>query len=131
MTNNIDIVKRMNKAAETKDVEAIKSLLHPQYRMKDPMMEINGAQEFLEFMKDCPFTCRIENASFVAEGNKVVQTLDAVMTSPVSYRLRMCSIVTIEDGKFRSEEVFYDTAQIPKEAKEIGEKLMKNKKKAA
>jgi len=37
MSNNIDIVKRLNKAAETKDFEGIKSLLHPQYWMKDPM----------------------------------------------------------------------------------------------
>ena len=121
----------MNKAAETKDFETVKALLHPKYTLKDPMMEFNSPQEFLEFMKECPFDCRLENVSFVAEGNKVVQTLDAVMTAPISFRFRMCDIITIEDGKIRSEEVFYDTAQIPKEAKELGEKSMKDKKKAA
>lgn len=131
MTNNIDIAKRMNKAAEAKDFETIKSLLHPQFTIKDPMMECNSPQEFLERMKECPGICHFENTSFVSEGNKVVQTLDMVTTAPVAFRLRMCSILTIEDGKIRSEEVFYDTAKIPKEAKELGEKLMKDKKKAA
>lgn len=131
MANNIDLVKRMNKAAETKDFETVKSLLHPQYTLKDPMIEFNSPQEFLEAMKDCPFTCSFENINFVAEGNKVVQTLDVVTTAPVSYRSRMCCIITIEDGKIRSEEMFYDTAQIPKEAMEIAKKSMKGKLKAA
>lgn len=129
--NNIDIVKRMNNAAQSKDFETVKSLLHPKYTLKDPMINFNSAQEFLEGMKDCPFTCSLENVDFITEGNKVVQTLDMVVTSPVSYRSRVCSVMTIEDGKIRSEEMFYDTAQIPKEAKEIGEKMLKDKKKAA
>lgn len=131
MSNHIDIVKRMNKACEAKDFETVKALLHPKYTLKDPMMEFKSPEEFLESMKSCPFTCRLENVSFVAEGNKVVQTLDAVMTAPLSFRFRMCDILTIEDGKIRSEEVFYDTAQIPKEAMEMAQKSMKDKNKAA
>jgi ketosteroid isomerase-like protein len=131
MANNIDIVKRMNKAAEAKDFETVKTLLHPKYTLKDPMMKMNGAEEFLAAMKACPFTCHFENTSFVAEGDKVVQTLDVVMTAPVAYRQRMCSISMIEDGKIRSEEMFYDTAQIPKEAIELIQKSMKEKQKAA
>jgi len=128
MASNIALVERLNKAAETKDFDTVKSLLHPDYTLKDPMMEFHSAKEALEFMKDCPFECKLENVEFVAEsGDKVVQTLDAVMVAPVSFRFRMCDILTIEDGKVCSEEVFYDTAQIPPEARQIGEKAMKAK----
>lgn len=130
MNDNIEIVKRMNKACETKDFKAVEALLHPKYTLKDPMMECKSPQEFLQFMKDCPATCHLENVSFVAEGNKVVETLDAVMTAPVPFRFRMCDILTIEDGKIRSEEVFYDTAKIPEEAKEMGQSAMNARKKA-
>lgn len=131
MASNVDIVKRLNQAAESKDFETVKALLHPKYTLKDPVMSFQSPQEFLQFMKDCPFTCRMENVSFIAEGDKVAQTLDAVMTSPVSFRFRMCDVLTFEDGKVRSEEVFYDPAQIPQEAKDIAEKSMKGKSKAA
>ncbi len=130
MTNNIDIVKRVNKAFETKDIEAAKALLHPKYTFKGPMMEANSPQELLEFMKMCPFSCQSENVSFVSEGNKVVQTFDWVSSAPVKFRMRMCDVMTIEDGKIRSEEMFYDTAKFPKEAAELMQKAMEGKKAA-
>ncbi len=131
MTANVELVKRLNKAAESRDIEAVRSLLHPNYSLKDPMMELNSAEEFLQFMKDCPFTCHLENVKFLEDGDKVVQTLDAVMDAPVAFRFRMCDIVSIEDGRVRSEEVFYDTARMPKEAKDIAEKGLRSLKKAA
>jgi ketosteroid isomerase-like protein len=84
-------------------------------------------------MKDCPFDVSIHNVQMLEDGNKVVQTLDCVMTAPIPFRFRMCDILTIEDGKVRSEETFYDTAQFPPEVKALEDKLTREKqsKKAA
>jgi ketosteroid isomerase-like protein len=130
MTNNIDTVKQMNKAFETKNVEAARALLHPNYSFKGPMMEMHGAEDVLQMMQSCPFSCVNENVSFVAQGDKVVQTLDWVSSAPVKFRLRMCSIVTVENGKVRSEELFYDSAKFPPEAVELMQKAMQGKKAA-
>jgi ketosteroid isomerase-like protein len=125
MTPNIDIVKRLNQACLSKDFDTVKSLLHPNYSLKDPMMSFNSPDEFIAFMKECPFECKMENVSFIAEGDKVVQMLDAVMTAPIAFRFRMCDVLTLENGKVRSEEVFYDPTQIPEEAKTLNQKTAK------
>jgi ketosteroid isomerase-like protein len=130
MPNNVEIVKRLYDACMNKDFDTVKTLLHPKYTLKDPMMELNSPQELLDMMKDCPGG-RMENVSFISEGNKVVGVFDAIATEPVPSRMRMCSIITIEDGKARSEETFYDTAKIPQAVKDMMQKNMPGKKKAA
>ncbi len=125
--SNIEIVERLNKAVELKDWDVVNELLHQHYKLKDPMMEFNNREEFMAFMKDCPFSCFLENITFVEDGDKVVQTFDAVMTDPIAYTMRMCDILTIEDGKVKSEEMFYDTAKIPEEVKALTQKPTKKK----
>ncbi|MCF8496251.1 MAG: nuclear transport factor 2 family protein [Alphaproteobacteria bacterium] len=130
MPNNVEIVKRLYDACMNKDFDTAKALLHSNYTLKDPMMEINSAQELLDMLKDCP-SGRMENVDFISEGNKVVGVFDAIAMEPVPSRMRMCSIITIEDGKVRAEEMFYDTAKIPQEVKDLMQKNMPGKKKAA
>ncbi len=131
MARNVEIVKELYDACMSKDFEKAKTLLHPKYTLKDPMMEIKSAQEFIEMMKNCPMACHLENVNFISEGNKVVGTFDSVATEPVSSRMRMCSIITIEGDKVLSEEMFYDTAKIPKEVMDSMKKSMPVKQKAA
>ncbi len=130
MQKNAEIVKKLYDACMNKDFNTVKSLLHPNYRLKDPMMELNSAQELIDMLKLCP-AGRMENVDFVAEGDKVVGTFDAITTEPVSSRMRMCSVITMEGGKVRSEEMFYDTAKIPQELIELMQKTMPDKTKAA
>ncbi len=127
MTSPVDIVKRMNQAFEAKDTASAKTLLHPQYKFKGPMMEMNSPEEVLGFMQACPFACHSENISIMAEGNRVAQTFDWVSTAPVAFRIRMCSIAQIGDGKIKSEEMFYDTAKFPKAAQDIMQQMMQSK----
>lgn len=130
MASNVEIVKKLYDACMNKDFETAKSLMHPNYTLKDPMMELNSAEEAIAMMKDCPSSWRLENVSFISEGNKVVGTFDSVSTEPVQSRMRMCSICTIEGGKVRSEEMFYDTAKVPQEFIDMMKKGM-SKQKAA
>lgn len=111
---NIEIVKRLNLACEEKDFDTIRQLIHPQYRLKDPQMQLNGPDEFIAFMQDCPGG-RLENIRMFEDGDQVIQTLDCVIDTPRSYRMRMCEVLTIKDGKVIDDETFYDTAQVPEE----------------
>lgn len=112
--SNVAIVKKLYDASVRRDYDMMRSLLHTDYTLKDPMMTLRSADELIEMMKKCP-AGRIENLSFVAEDDKVVGVFDGVTEEPAPSRLRMCSVITLENGKVRSEEMFYDTAQIPPE----------------
>lgn len=116
MSKNLDVVKRCNEAALKKDFDTIKQVLHPNYTLKGPMMSINSADEFIAFMKDCPGECTFENVQFIEAGDKIVQTFDMVMTAPTPSRARVCSVMTLENGKIRSEEMFYDTKDMPQDS---------------
>ncbi len=131
MADLLDIVKRANEAFESKDFATIRSLLHSDYRCVGPEMEAHSLDEMLKLMENCPFDCHFENAEYLVSGNKVVQTGDMVATSPVSYRNRMCDVITVEDGKIRSEELFYDTAKVPKAAAECNKQEAQDWSRAA
>lgn len=111
---NVKIVKKLYDACMAKDFDTIKMLVHENYTLKDPLMQANGVDELIEMIKQCPSDGTIENLSFIAQNDKVVGVFDALQKNPPS-RMRMCSIVTLENKKIRSEEMFYDTAQIPKD----------------
>jgi ketosteroid isomerase-like protein len=130
MTSNVDTVKRLNAACQAKDFRMVESVLHPDFKFKDPTMTLNNPKEYLEFMQNCPFDGKLENATFIESGDKVVQILDCKMTKPSAFTMHMCDVLTFRDGKLVGEEVFFDTAQIPEEAKNIAEKAMQNKKAA-
>lgn len=116
MPDNLEIVKNLYNACIIKDFETVKSLLDPNYTLKDPMMQLNSAQELIDMMANCPGG-KMENIQFIAQGDKVVGTFD-MSTDDDATPLRMCSIVTLENGKIKSEEMFYDTAKIPQDMKD-------------
>ena len=131
MNSNIEIAKKMLKAGESKDMTTLRSFLASNYTLKDPMLSLNGADEAIKFMEDCPTVCTFENTEFVADGDKVVMTGDMVATAPVKFKLRVCDVMKFQNGKITSEEMFYDPSQIPEEAKSAEQKGASGKKKAA
>lgn len=127
MSQALEVVKRVSEAWEKKDTKTYRSLLHNDYKFQGPMMEMCSADEAEAFAQNCPFSCSSENATYVAEGNKVVKIFDWIVTSPVKFQLRMVEFSVVEDGKIRSVELFYDTAKFPKEAMEVlGPKMAAN-----
>ncbi len=118
MMNHVEIVKKMNSIIESKDMNAYREILHPNYTFKGPMMTMNSRDEAVEFMSSCPFKFRHENCIFVSEGNTVVHMFDWVVEAPMQGRFRMAESVVIEGDKIRSVEMFFDTAIFPKEMME-------------
>ncbi len=115
MTAPIDLVKQYVEACGSKDVDTMGSLLHDSFTFAGPCMSFNSKEEMLGFMSQCPFECKHENTTFISEGAKVVQIFDWVVTKPFELTTRMCEVMTVEDGKIRSAELFYDSAKFPTE----------------
>jgi limonene-1,2-epoxide hydrolase len=122
MNSPLEIVQQMSKACQAKDLQTIRRLLHPKYTFRNPMIECHSADEMMSMMGECPFSVRAENVRYAIDGNTVVQMADWVHTKPIAFTLRACSFITVEDGRIRSEEMFFDTAKFPKEALDFIEK---------
>jgi ketosteroid isomerase-like protein len=131
MPNNVDIAKQLFDACMSKDFEKVRSLLHPQYTLKDPMFELKGPDALIEMISNCPFDNKIENMQIIDGGDTVVSTFDCIAEKPVKSTMRMCDILKIEGGKVRSEEMFYDSAKIPQEVRDMMKQSMPGSKKAA
>jgi ketosteroid isomerase-like protein len=119
MNENSEIVKKMFDACNKKDFETVRALVHDDYTLKDPMMELHSADEMIEMMKSMP-PGMAENITMIAEGDKVVSLFDGTMEAQP--KMRMCSVITMEGGKVKSEEMFYDTAKVPQEMKDMMQK---------
>ena len=118
MTQAIEIVKRLNRAFETKDQATFASLLHPNYKFRGSLMQLNSPKEAVEFLAQCPFKSKSQNVRFYEAGDTVTQTFDWVVEEPFKGTIRMCDVITLKDGKVISEELFYDSAKFPKEVLE-------------
>ncbi|MGQ0526407.1 MAG: nuclear transport factor 2 family protein [Alphaproteobacteria bacterium] len=116
-TDNKKIVKDLIDACMNKDFDSVRRLTHKDYTLKDPMMTANGVDELIAMMENCPSDGKIENLEIYADGNTVISTFDGTNSEPPT-RMRMCSIIQVENGKVKSEEMFYDSAKIPQDMKE-------------
>jgi len=115
MSQEIEVVKKLHRAFETKDAAAFRALLHEKYTFRGPMMEINGPEEAEQMLAHCPAKGKNENLQFYVAGDHVIQTFDWVIGEPVPSTIRMCSVITLRDGKVFAEELFYDSARFPQE----------------
>jgi hypothetical protein len=115
---NLEIVRNFNLLCEARRFEEAAEYLHRDYTLRDPQFSYNSPEEFVEGMKSCTGSGKFENVEMAELGpDKVIQVLDCVMTKPVHFTLRMCNLLTLQDGKIIAEEAFYDLNQIPAEAR--------------
>lgn len=116
MTNLTEIAKQLDTAFRTKDEAALQNLLHKDYHFKGPMMEMNGAKEAIEFMKNCPFESKNENCEVVVQGNKLVHIFDWNVTAPFQASIPMVEVLEFEGDKVKKARLFFDTAKFPAQA---------------
>lgn len=115
MTTNEEIVRELSEAWFAKNKEPFRKHLHADFQYKDPIMEINGKDNAIASMDECPFEGAIENVELVARGDKVVNIFDWVVTAPFQARIPCVEIVTFDGDKVKSSRSYYDTALYPAE----------------
>jgi ketosteroid isomerase-like protein len=115
--STLDIVKKAYAAWDAKDIEALRTILHPEYKAKMPGgMEIVGLEGAKACLDACPFQDpRSENETYIVEGDRVVRIWDMVADKPVQVRSRMAELSVVKDGKIFFNEAFFDLSGFPKE----------------
>lgn len=116
MTDYTEIAKKLDAAWRTKDEATLQKLLHKDYHFKGPMMEMKGAKEAIEFMKNCPFESKNENCEVVVQDNKLVHIFDWNVTAPFQASIPMVEVLEFEGDKVRKARLFFDTAKMPSQA---------------
>ncbi len=114
MANVTDIVRAYCDAFAAKDMQSLRSLLSDDFSFQGPMMTSDGADKFVEQMRNFPFQARFEDSRMVVEGENVVHMFDFVVTAPVEGSVRMCECFEVTNGKIHSSRLYFDTAQFPK-----------------
>ncbi len=117
MSTLVDVAKKMTKAWEDKDEAAFRACLHDDYTFKGPMMEMNSANEAVEFMNSCSFECTSENCEVVVEGQTLVHIFDWKVTAPFQATIPMVEVMEFEGEKLRRARLFFDSALFPAEVK--------------
>ena len=79
------------------------------------LLRSDGKDAVLGFVEQASLTCTEEIVSLTSEEDRVVMVFDFVVTEPVQFRIRMCEVYTIEEGKIRSADLYFDTAEFPSE----------------
>jgi ketosteroid isomerase-like protein len=112
--DNKALAQQIFDACMAKDEAKIRELVAQDYKLKDPMMTVEGVDGLIEMIRNCPNDGgRMQNIDLIAEGDRVACSFE--MANDKGESMRMCSFMTFKNGKLASEEMFYDTAQIPQE----------------
>jgi len=117
MSTLVNVAKKMTKAWEDKDEAAFRACLHDDYTFKGPMMEMNSANEAVEFMNSCSFECTSENCEVVVEGQTLVHIFDWKVTAPFQATIPMVEVMEFEGDKVKRARLFFDSALFPAEIK--------------
>lgn len=113
----VDVAKSMTKAWEEKDEVAFRACLHADYSFKGPMMEMNSADEAIDFMNRCPFEFTNENCEVVVEGQTLVHIFDWKVTAPFQATIPMVEVMEFEAMKVKRARLFFDSGLFPAEIK--------------
>lgn len=114
--SNLDLVKRAYKAWETKDEATLLDLLDANYHADMPGgMTIDGHEGAKEMLKNCPNDCTSEDELYVEQGDNIVRMWTAAFHSPHSFKIRMCELNVVKNGKILRNEAFFDSSSFPQE----------------
>lgn len=134
MSTELELVKRAYAAWESKDIEALKGLLHQDYKGIVPGgMVIQGIEGAKECLAQCPMECHSENETYIVDGNKIVRIWDMVGKNTATnsdVRVRMAELNVVQDGKVLLNEAFFDSGAFPKEMQEQFAEMQKKKETA-
>ena len=95
-------------ALGAKDYDAVGALLHPDLEFRGAMITFDNAADFLAGVRMLePINERVDIKSLIAEGGAVSAQYDLVTSGPMGTS-RMSEHYTVEDGKIRAIELYFD-----------------------
>lgn len=111
--NNTEILKSLYAAMERHDWTAKRALLHDDFRFRGPLMQAEGADQFIENVRQ--FECKVtfKDVEMFEKGDTVVSFFTFDITQPFTGTFRMAECVKFRDGKLQSSELIYDARAFP------------------
>ena len=100
-------------AFEQGDFETARSLLADEFSFNGPMMQFEGADQFLGAIKEMSFGGEFVERWFLETGDTVVMQFRFNLESPAPASVPMCEVLEIADGRVASSRLYFDTALFP------------------
>lgn len=113
MKTNADILKSLYAAMERHDWAAKRALLHDDFRFRGPLMQAEGADQFIENVRQ--FDCQVtfKDVEMFEKGDTVVSFFTFDITHPFAGTFRMAERAKVRDGRLQSSELIYDARPFP------------------
>src|SRR5262245_20110674 len=98
MNTNIETLKSFYAAMEHHDWARKRGMLRDDFRFSGPLMQAEGADRFIEGVKQ--FNCQVtfRDIQMLAEGDTVMSFFTFSITQPFTGTFRMAEKVTFRDG---------------------------------
>lgn len=108
-----EILKSFYSAMERHDWPAKRAMLHDDFRFHGPLMQSDGADQFIEGVKQ--FNCEVtfKDVQTIEQGDTVMSFFTFAIAQPFSGSFRMAERVTVRDGKLQSSELIFDARAFP------------------
>ncbi len=112
--NSLEIGEAYLGALQKKDLETIRSLVHPELNFKTPLMEFFNREDFLEATKRIMGVHQgiIVKSRFSSQ-DQAIFTYEIKFPDPIGVS-RTANLMTIADSKIKSIELFYDARPFEK-----------------
>ena len=99
---------------ERNDVGASRRLLHPDFRFRGPMLQTDGAEQFLAAIKEMAMQSRFKDIDMIERGETIATFFTCEILQPFTGSFRMAERAVIREGRLVSSELIYDTGPFPK-----------------
>jgi hypothetical protein len=111
--NHIETLKSFYSAMERHDWTAKRALLRDDFRFQGPLMQAEGADRFIEGVKQ--FNCQVsfQDVQMLEQGDTVMSFFTFQISQPFTGTFRMAERVTFRDGKLQASELIYDPRAFP------------------
>lgn len=110
---NTEILESFYAAMERHDWPTKRAMLHDDFRFRGPLMQTEGADRFIEGVKQ--FNCQVtfKDVQMIEQGDTVMSFFTFDMAQPFSGSFRMAERVTLRGGKLQSSELIFDARAFP------------------
>lgn len=113
ITSNTDILKKFYAAMEAHDWPVKRGFLHEDFRFRGPLMQVEGADQFIEAIKQFNCEAKFTDVEMIENGSTVMSFFTFTFAKPFEGTFRMAERVVIEQGKLRSSELIFDPRAFP------------------
>lgn len=113
MKSGLNCIQEYYRTIDEKDQSGLRSILADDFSFHGPMMAFGDPDSFAKAMVALPFEATAKDSRFIANGDLVAHVFVWQMTRPAKADIPMCEVFTVDSGKVRRSELYFDTHLFP------------------